>query len=178
MQEVKDEYLQFNLWTRSLGKTTYAFSDLKTGKISDPTSATGALVASLEKAETVKGSGVLPAQHPSVAAASNLTDEEAAIAEARARLEHKEDLSSLPRFRRLKAKVDSRIFDYSEIETSKIEEEIQNIVNRDGYYDEILPVDADEEVEEASKLNPLALVVGGLIVAIVVFLYVYIKYML
>lgn len=178
MQEVKDEYLQFNLWTRTLGKTTYAFSELKTGKVSNPKSATGALVASLERAEGVRGSGVLPAQHPAVTSAANMTDEDAAIAEARARLEYKEDLNALPRFRRLKAKMDNRIFDYSEIETSKIEEEIQNIVNKDGYYDEILPVDADDDYEEPSKLNPLALVVGGLIIAIVIFLYVYIKFFL
>lgn len=178
MQTVKDEYLQFNLWCRPLSKRNFAFSELKTGYVTNPKSATGALVASLEKAEKVKGSGVLPPQHPSQQDPStlNMSEEDRVISEARARLESKEDISALPRFRRLKAKMDDKIFDYSEIETAKIQEEIQNVVNRDGYYDEIEPVDADEDYEEKRTINPLAFVVGGLILALVAFLFIYINY--
>lgn len=180
MQKVKDEYLQFNLWCRPLAKREFAFSELKTGFVTNPKSATGALVASLEKAEKVKGSGVLPPQHPTQASESgflNMSEEDKVISEARARLENKQDINALPRFRRLKAKMDDKIFDYSEIETAKIQEEIQNVVNRDGYYDEIEPVDADEDYEEKKAINPLAFVVGGLILALVAFLFIYINYL-
>ena len=181
MQTVKDEYLQFNLWCRPLSKRTFSFSELKTGFVTNPKSATGALVASLEQKEKVKGSGVLPPQHPTQAPDAGLpemSEDDRVINEARARLEKREDLNALPRFRRLKAKMDDRIFDYSEIETAKIQEEIQNIVNRDGYYDEIEPVDADEDYEEKRTLNPLAFVVGGAILVLVAFLFIYINYLL
>ena len=179
MQNIKDEYLQFNLWCRPLSKKRFAFDDLKTGYVTNPKSATGALVASLEKAEKVKGSGVLPPQHPTQGKPEHqsMSEEDRVISEARARLENKQDISALPRFRRLKAKMDDKIFDYSEIETAKIQEEIQNVVNRDGYYDEIEPVDADEEYEEKRKINPLAFAVGALILALVAFLFIYINYL-
>ena len=181
MQTVRDEYLQFNLWSRPLSKHKISFSELKMGFVTNPKSATGALVARLEQAERQKGSGVLPAQHPEQSRDSSgtlhMSEEDAAIAAARARLEDREDIEALPRFRRLKAKMDSKIFDYSEIETAKIQEEINNVVNTDGYYDEIEPIDADDEYSEKTAINPLAFVVGGMIIALLIFLFVYINYL-
>jgi hypothetical protein len=174
MQTVKDEYTLINLWCRPLARTDYSFDEIREERIKKPNSATGTIIASLERAELDRGSGVLPSQsHAS--GILRLSEEDIEIAEARTRLERKEDLSSLPRFRRLKAKIDNKVFDYSEIEREKIEEEIQNIVNKDGYYDEIEPVDADDEIEETRRINPAAVLVIGLIIALSTFLYVYIR---
>lgn len=174
MQTVRDEYTQINLWNRPLARKEYLFSEIRQEAIKNPKSATGALLSSLERAEMAKGSGVLPSQARAPGILT-MSEEDIVIAEARARLENKEDINALPRFRRLKAKIDNRVFDYSEIEREKIEEEIQNLVNKDGYYDEIEPVDADEELEEDRRINAGIFVVVTLIVALMAFLVIYIK---
>lgn len=157
-----------------MARKEYFFSEIRQEAIRNPKSATGTLLSSLEKAEMDKGSGVLPSQ-TRASGILKMSEDDIEIAEARARLESKEDLSALPRFRRLKARIDSRVFDYSEIEREKIEEEIQNLVNKDGYYDEIEPVDADEELEEKHHINAAVFVVLTLIIALMTFLVIYIK---
>lgn len=172
MEEYKvyeEEFLQVNLWCRPLGRSTYRFADMKKGVAKNLGKATGTLFREFEAKEKA-ASGVLVPKEPVLNQNGDVDyeaeEERREIAEARARLEsNKEDFASMPRLKRLKARIDSRVFDYSEIEREKIEEEIANLVNKDGYYDEIEPMDADENYKEEFKVNPFLI---GLFVALFV----------
>lgn len=74
-------------------------------------------------------------------------------------------------FKKLKRSINEKIFDYSEIKQAKIEEKINELVNADGYYSEVLPIDVenDEEVEDLKVEKSYrdstllkVLVIGGL----------------
>lgn len=65
------------------------------------------------------------------------------------------------------------IYDYSEIEHDQLEEDVAELINKDGYYDDIVPI--DDEIEE-SPLKKLSLgktvgiiALASLIVAVALF---------
>ena len=68
-------------------------------------------------------------------------------------------------FRVLK-KVEDMIFDDTPEKLGKLEEEADQMLNADGYYDEILPLDSDEEVpaEERPKITVVVALVAALFV--------------
>lgn len=171
MQIIKDEYIKIELWCRPLAKERYLFSEIKKGKVKNVGKGTGTLFAAMAQAQEKARheSDILKAKQE--AGLLSLTPEQLEIAEARARLEEPvEDLSSMPRFKRLKARVDNALFDYSEIKREQIAEEINKLVNKDGYYNEVEPVDADQDFKESVKISPaiVAIIVG--IVGIVIYL--------
>lgn len=55
-------------------------------------------------------------------------------------------------FKKLKRSINEKIFDYSEIKQAEIEEKINELVNADGYYSEVLPIDVEnnDEIDNAS----------------------------
>lgn len=179
MEVIKEEFYQINLWCRPLGRTLYRFEDIKQGKVKNVGKATGTLYAELNEARA-KASGILVKDPSGVLIPQNndadiltLTPEQIEIREARERIENMGvDTSTLPRFKRLKVKLDNKIFDYSEIETEQIEEEINKIINKDHYYDEIEPMDADVEYKEERTFSPLIFGLFGafvLLLALLVF---------
>ena len=57
---------------------------------------------------------------------------------------------------------------YSEIEQQQIEDEINELVNSDGYYDEIEPEDANGDYEEEKPVNTALIVLIGVLVLFLV----------
>ena len=98
----------------------------------------------------------------------------------RAQLLQKRDPESLPakpqeeppqRFKRL-SKPKFSIYDYSEIEHDQMEENVAALINQDGYYDELIPIDEDVYTDAPVEgLKKKILLITLSVIATLVFLY-------
>lgn len=71
--------------------------------------------------------------------------------------------------KKLKTRIADAVFDYSELKQQEMEEAVNELVNTDGYYDEVLPLDADEDIEEDGPvLNKTAIILIGILLALLV----------
>lgn len=83
-----------------------------------------------------------------------------------------------PKKTSIKIRIDRFLYDYSELEREALEDAVSDMINSDGYYDEVVPLDVemgdDEHDSESVKINPrliaavtlLIIVTGALIYAI------------
>ena len=88
----------------------------------------------------------------------------------------KEQAEKIPLGEKIKRKLDSMIYDYSEIEQAKAEIEAEKIVNQDGFYNEVVPWDSDEDEENSSrsKINankPIIIVISLLVIVTLTMFY-------
>lgn len=87
------------------------------------------------------------------------------------------------KLRTLKKKIDSKIetlvFDDTAVKQGQLEDEAYDMLNKDGFYDEILPIDYDEDAPDAEKkpIKAVALYTGVLFI-LVAFLVWYVKFII
>ena len=183
MSIIEEQYIQINLWCRPLARSTYSFDEVRQEKLRPRSDGTRTLLAAMREKERREdaASGLLAKEkhaHDNVHAqyTSALSEFSPAyagfskdeIAESISAGDGQEEAEEKPRrLKRFRTKVATALFDYSEIEQQKIEEEINELVNSDGYYDEVEPADANEDYEEERTLNTTAIF---LIVVLIVFL--------
>lgn len=74
-----------------------------------------------------------------------------------------------PKIRKLQRKSKFTIYDYSQVEQGILEDQVNELINQDGYYNEILPLDIDDDYETAQiQKKPLILLI--IIVLILLFM--------
>ena len=80
------------------------------------------------------------------------------------------------RFRKFKPKHHFTIYDYSEIEQEDLENKVAELINQDGYYNDIVPVDEDAVTQMigTSDSRKIAAIAAVIIVSLIlVILYVF-----
>lgn len=197
MEVIQEIYTQYEVCCIPLSKTRYTFSEIRHVKLSDAGESTSALlklVREKEKRELEK-SGLLTPREPSRALRDEAHDEYTSslstTSESYAAFSMIEELKQdsipqippdelaaetarpayEPRLKRIRSKVQNALFDYSEIEQEKIEQEVDELVNADGYYNEVEPIDIDVDYKKERRLNaPAIIAIIGLIVYIIVIL--------
>lgn len=186
MAIIEEQYIQINLWCRPLSRTRYFVSELRHVKLHPRSDGTTTLLAAMREKERREdeASKVLMQEKRSrdkvhaeyTNALSEFSEAYAGFSKSEIAenieaedglLEQAEVSEPRQRLKRIRTKVATALFDYSEIEQQQIEEEINELVNADGYYDEVEPIDANEEFEEKRTLNPTVLILGGVLVAFV-----------
>ena len=186
METIDDSYTLISLWCRPLARTRYRTSELRRGRIKEGSGGTTTLLRQRREKERAEreASGLLAAERRSPAARDSVYDEytsalsttsESYLAVSQRdskRLETGDEEAPAevrrPRLRNIRDRISDAVFDYSEIEQEKIEEKIDALVNADGYYNEVDPIDIDEEYQEERHLNkPLIIAIIGLIIYII-----------
>ena len=78
-----------------------------------------------------------------------------------------------PRFRRLSK---FTIFDYSEIEHDQLEENVAALINKDGYYDEMIPYDEGQVVKQAREgLGKKLILIGAAVLVTIIAIIIILK---
>ena len=188
---VTETYRQINLGDRELGRRRYSFSEIRKVRLKDDGSLTSSLILKARKKEqgATGQVGKAPARkvpdkaYDEYTSSLSLTSESYPDFEKRARIdaglaiEEEETPAAAeekgPRLRRLKSKIADAVFDFSEIEQEKIEQEIDKLVNFDGYYDEVEPVDADVDYKEERHINKPALIAAGILLIYIILILVF-----
>ena len=184
MNIVSEQYIQINLWCKPLSRSRYSFDEVRKKKLHLRSDGTTTLLATMRERDRkeAEASRILQreqrekdnvhaeytnalSEFSEVFAGFSKSEIAEAIETESEAAEEPVEAVSRPRLKRFRSKIDAAVFDYSEIEQQKIEEEINDLVNADGYYDEVKPVDADEEYEEKNPINKtVILLIGALIV--------------
>jgi len=135
---LREEYVRLVLWSRPLKKRRYSFSEVRTKRLpcDEASSAQDSADAAYTGILTLDDALISPAPQDSFTEVPRVKKK---------------------RFKRLAEKIDDTLFDYSEIRQEELEEEIQNLVNMDGYYDEVVPIDAGEEYAEKGEINGIVI---------------------
>lgn len=189
MEVISEHYKQYEIWCRPLDRTRYSFSEMKKKKLPANDEGSSALLRSYREKERIfiEKSGILERQsrherdeaYEEYTSALSVTSESyAAIAkkeeeESKAPVHSQPMKSSLPqapRLKRLRAKISDAVFDYSEIEQEKVEKQIDDLVNSDGYYNEVEPADIDVEYEKKSRITKPLIIAIVLFIAYVIFI--------
>ena len=78
---------------------------------------------------------------------------------------------------RINKKIETLVFDDTAVKQGELEDEAYELLNKDGFYDEILPIDYDEDAPEKDNSALKTLVIyGGLLIVLVGFIIWYLKY--
>ena len=200
MAVISETYRQYEIWCRPLKRAKYSFAEMRTKAISPDSEGSTALLRKMREAErkAIEASGILQKERqvPQRDAAfdeytsslSTTSESYAAFQErdnrelplsspvASATLGDQEESSAeipmyQPRLRRIRDRIQEAVFDFSEIEQERIEEEVNNLVNADGYYNEIDPIDIDTEYEkEKSMAKPAIIAVAVFIIYVIIIL--------
>lgn len=78
-----------------------------------------------------------------------------------------------PRLKRLRSRISNAVFDYSEIEQEKIEQKIDQLVNADGYYNEVEPVDIDVDYRPERRINKPVIIA---VLALIAYIFIILKF--
>ena len=62
--------------------------------------------------------------------------------------ETSEDNKKKPKKIGLKVRINRLLYDYSELEQEELEENVADLINRDGYYNEVVPIDEGMEYDD------------------------------
>jgi len=188
---IEEHYTKISLWCRPLSRSTYSFDEVGKVRLHPRSDGTKTLLAEMREKErrAASASRVLMQERraedrvhaeytnalsefsPAYAGFSKSEIEDSIEAEFEENdgQEAAENPRRLKRFRnRVATKVANALFDYSEIEQQQIEDEINELVNSDGYYDEVEPEDANEEYEEETPVNTALIVLIGVLVLFLV----------
>lgn len=191
MSIIEEHYTKISLWCRPLSRSTYSFDEVGKVRLHPRSDGTKTLLAEMREKErrAASASRVLMQERraedrvhaeytnalsefsPAYAGFSKSEIEDSIEAEFEENdgQEAAENPRRLKRFRnRVATKVANALFDYSEIEQQQIEDEINELVNSDGYYDEIEPEDANGDYEEEKPVNTALIVLIGVLVLFLV----------
>lgn len=191
MSIIEEHYTKISLWCRPLSRNIYSFDEVGKVRLHPRSDGTKTLLAEVREKErkAAASSKVLMQERraedrvhaeytnalsefsPAYAGFSKSEIEDSIEAEFEENdgQEAAENPRRLKRFRnRVATKVANALFDYSEIEQQQIEDEINELVNSDGYYDEVEPEDANEEYEEEKPVNTALIVLIGVLVLFLV----------
>ena len=186
MSIIEEQYIQINLWCRPLARTNYSFDEIRKAKLHPRSDGTSTLLAAMrekERREDAATRALMQEKRANDAVHAEYTNALSEFSEAYAGFSKSEIADSIAaeeqsasvdetpdikvrphRLNRLRTKVATALFDYSEIEQEKIEEEINELVNADGYYDEVEPVDVNEDYEEEKSINPTVILLVGVLI--------------
>lgn len=197
MAVIDEIYRQYEIWCRPLKRTRYTFSEMRTKVISPDSGGSTALLRKMREAEkrAMEASGLLqkearPRQDEALneyTSSLSTTSESYAAFQARedgvldpeglvASAANEEDNTKAPatyqpKLKRIRERFQEAVFDFSEIEQEKVEQEIDEIVNADGYYNEIEPIDIDTEYEPEKKLaKPAIIAIAVFIIYVIIIL--------
>jgi len=186
LEIVNETYRQINLGDRPLARRRYRFSEIRKVKLKDDGSLTSSILLHIRRQEKkyAEESGLLGARQPvrdsvydEYTSSLSMTSESFMGFSERERLDAGEDVSveqavivppKQPRLKRLQAKISDRVFDYSEIEQEKVEQEIDQLVNADGYYNEVEPADIDVDYKEERHINKPALIAAAALIIYII----------
>lgn len=195
MAVIDDIYRQYEIWCRPLKRTRYTFSEMRTKAISPDSGGSTALLRKMREAEkrAIEASGLLQREKAPVrdAAFDEYTSSLSTTSESYAAMQARDDnllspdsvvaaanevqteapVPYQPRLKRIRDRFQEAVFDFSEIEQERIEKEIDELVNADGYYNEIEPIDIDTEYEQEKKITkPLLIAVAVFIIYVIIIL--------
>ena len=181
---IEEQFIQINLLCRPLGRTRYTYDEVRKTRLRKRSDGTNTLLAAMREKERREDEAARHEEHRPHdevhAEYTNALSEFSPAYEGFSKSEIAETIEeeqqtdaekptserkSRHHLKQFKSKVDAAIFDYSEIEQEKIEEEINALVNADGFYDEVKPVDANEEYEQENPINKTVILLIGVLVA-------------
>lgn len=181
IETIEESYRLISLWCRPLARTRYRTSELRRAKIKPDGEGSTTLLRKVRERERaeMEASAVLSdtLEHDEVfdeyTSALSTTSESYARISQRDQVEEAKRAASKSeakeaagrqRLRRIRDRISDAVFDYSEIEQEKIEERIDELVNSDGYYNEVEPIDLDSDYQGERQVNK------PLLIAIIIFI--------
>lgn len=177
MDAIKETYIQIDLGDRVLGRRRYSFSEIRRARPKCDGSLTSSLLLKMRDRELREpGKDLMPSMdkaYKEYTSSLSLTSDSYAAFDQRSRAGSEVEASAEPaasteekghRLRRLKARISDTVFDYSELEQEKIEQEINSLVNADGYYDEVEPIDIDVDYKEERHINKAAVIAAVILI--------------
>lgn len=199
---VQEEFIKIELWSRPLKSNAFSYGDVRRIMRKTPISDSGAFIAEIKKKN--EGTGILQSLEETVASNNNVSidDLKSEFDLGSQILEDipKEsilkpipsptpytDIESLedndnedseikkPKKISLKVRISRKLYDYSEIEQEELEEKIADLINRDGYYNEVIPIDEgmefDGKKDGIDKRIVAVLIALGITTAIMIYMF-------
>lgn len=190
----QETYRIYEIWTRPLARERYKFSEMRTKVISPDSEGTTALLRKMREKErrAVEASGILQKEQQKkrrdegfdeyTSSLSTTSESYIAMQEAEERALPQDSVAASlvadeeapvykPRLKRIRDRFQEAVFDFSEIEQERIEQEIEELVNADGYYNEIEPIDIDVEYEKEKRITtPAIIAIAVFIIYIIIIL--------
>ena len=154
MGVVKEVIYEIDFWSPPLKKHRYSMNAIERRTYVVSGTASGILMEGLQRRDKV-ASGILEKQDDNL---KDLVDARDAPEEISDQDKKKESKSSR-KFRSLQKKIDSMVYDYSAVRQGEDEDEVLELLNKDGFYDEILPLDYYLDAGETrARMSPSKMV--------------------
>lgn len=156
-------------WSPPLKKHRYQWSSIERRAYVDNGTASGILMQEIRERERTY-SGILAQKEASKESDYNeQPPQDMDEAHEEALQDNEEQSEGMPRrkFRTIK-RIEDLIYDDTAVKQGELEDEAYELLNADGFYDEILPVDYDEDFAPAARIpfKKLAMYIGVLTVLI------------
>lgn len=188
MNTIREEIYEIHFWSPpNLKKHRYSMNNVKTRTYAATGNATGVLMQEIQRRDRVDretGPLIEPApvaevnapadvrEFPQTGAAEILTETprvpDAAVQMPAENTEAQVKPPAKKQFRSLK-KIETLIYDDTLLKLGELEDESYEELNKDGYYDELLPLDSDidYDFEDSNKTRPILILLIVLVVLIV-----------
>ena len=156
-------------WSPPLKKHRYQWSSIERRAYVDNGTASGILMQEIRERERTY-SGILAQKEAAKGTDDNeQPDQNMGEAQEESLQDNDEQDEATPRrkFRKIK-RIEDLIYDDTAVKQGELEDEAYELLNADGFYDEILPVDYDEDFAPAARVpvKQLILYIGALTVLI------------
>lgn len=153
---------------RGLKRHRYFIDSLERG-VPDSDTPSGILFAGIRERDRI-ASGLLGESMPAGVLTPRENEQDVPAASTEAVPEKAEDGEGKKKERKFRSfkRLETLIYDDTALKQGELEDEAYDLLNKDGYYDEILPIDYDEEAPAADRvpLKTLGIYVGILLVLV------------
>lgn len=186
MQIIEETYIKINIWCRPIAKTRYKVTEIHSRPLPKDRRGTAMIMAEMRQKEKSRHEtpDKAPQRAPEDKAHKEYTSALSVFSESYAGFDHAEEAEvplvsesineapqeeSTPRLKRLRTRISEALFDFSEIEQGEIEDRVNELVNSDGYYNEVEPEDADVEYASSRTINKSVILLAMLLAAFLAF---------
>jgi len=171
MSVVKEVIQTIDFWSPPLRKHRYKMSSVRKKVFISSGQGSGLLMDELQRRDKL-ASGLLSEQKPQYEEnfASDMFEQRSdSYEDVSEQPEEKKERAPKRRFRVMK-RIEEIVYDDTAVRQGELEDEAYDVLNDDGFYDEILPVDYDEDIAMGSSVpikeiaiysGILALLLGG-----------------
>lgn len=171
MSVVKEVIQTIDFWSPPLKTHRYKMSSVRKKVFISSGQGSGLLMDELQRRDKL-ASGVLSEQKPQYedGFASDMFEQRPDSYEDGSELQDENKAMAPKRRFRVMKRIEEIVYDDTAVRQGELEDEAYDVLNADGFYDEILPVDYDEDISMGSSVpikeiaiyaGVLALLLGG-----------------
>ena len=165
MSVIREVIENIDFWSPPLKKHRYQMNSVRRKVFISPGKGSGLLIDELQKRDRLAAASGILESRPSTddTETSVYTYEEFINKTGKEETEKPEKR----RFRVIR-RIEEIIYDDAEIKLGELQDEAYDVLNDDGFYDEILPADYDEEYEKESSLPIKEIALYGAILLVTI----------